>query len=142
MFSNFCKSKEYLFSFAFSLRKNFSNITLSYKSFEFPKDLSIFCIRQMLGNLVKIRQYLWNWLTFRGSGELVVLKTLKVNKVAKKQHIVLNILNVLFVNCVKSYSTSILAESERNGTQRVVLQVLGVFVYCYSFNGSCKKGEN
>ena len=37
----------------------------------------------MLGNLVKIRQYLWNRLTFQALGELVILKTLKVNKVAK-----------------------------------------------------------
>ena len=37
----------------------------------------------MPGNLVKIRQYLQNWLTFQALPELVILKTLKVNKVAK-----------------------------------------------------------
>ena len=64
----------------------------------------------MLGNLVKIRQYLWNWLTFRGSGELVILKTLKVNKVAKKAAYFLDISKLrLLCDCVKSYITKILA---------------------------------
>ena len=39
----------------------------------------------MLQNLVKIRQYLWNWLTLLLLGELVVLKTIKAYKVAEKK---------------------------------------------------------
>ena len=43
----------------------------------------LFCIQQMLQNLVKIRRYLWNWLTLLLLGELVVLKTIKAYKVAE-----------------------------------------------------------
>ena len=43
----------------------------------------LFCIQQMLQNLVKIRRYLWNWLTLLLLGELVVLKTIKAYKVVE-----------------------------------------------------------
>ena len=43
----------------------------------------LFRIQQMLQNLVKIRRYLWNWLTLLLFGELAVLKTIKAYKVAE-----------------------------------------------------------